>query len=189
MWDDMLKEGAPNPQLTGATIHYLQRRATALAATGKIDDAKAELAKAGALVAATPADAMQGNNLARSLYAIGQLEAHARIAIAQGNQREAIGRLTQAVAAEDRIAYNEPSDIIFPVRHLLGAELLAAKRPADAEAVFREDLKRHPNNGWAWHGLSTSLADQQRNAEAGEAAGQFRKVWSKADTDLATAMF
>ena len=47
MWDEMLKEPAPNPQLPGATISYLQSRATALAATGKLDEARAELAKTG----------------------------------------------------------------------------------------------------------------------------------------------
>jgi tetratricopeptide (TPR) repeat protein len=188
MWDDMLKEAAPNPRLTGATIHYLQGRARALAATGKVDEAKTALTKAAALIAATPADATQGNNSAKSLYDIGQLEAQARIAIAEGNQGEAIELLTRAVAAEDKIAYNEPSDIIFPVRPLLGAELLAAKRPAEAQAVFRDDLKRHPNNGWALRGLSLALADQH-NPEAAKRASDFRKAWRKADVELTAAPF
>jgi len=188
MWDDMLKEAAPNTHLTGATIHYLQDRAMALAATGKVDAAKVALAKATALIAATPADATQGNNSAKSLYDIGQLEAQARIAIAQGNQREAIELLTRAVAAEDTIAYNEPSDIIFPVRPLLGAELLASKRAAEGETAFREDLKRHPNNGWALRGLSLALADQHK-PEAAKWASDFRKAWSKADVELTAAAF
>ena len=71
-----------------------------------------------------PADATQGNNSARALYDIGQLQARARLASAQGHRGEAISLLTQAVALEDRLSYNEPSDIIFPVRPLLGAELL-----------------------------------------------------------------
>ena len=188
MWDDMLKEAAPNSHLTGATIHYLQDRATALAATGKVDEAEAALAKAAALIAATPADATQGNNSAKSLYDIGQLQAQARLASAQGNKREAIELLTQAVAAEDEIAYNEPSDIIFPVRPLLGAELLAAKEAVEAKSVFREDLKRHPNNGWALRGLSLALADQHK-AEATKSESIFRKAWSKADVELNAAAF
>lgn len=188
MWDDMLKEAAPNPQLTGATIHYLQRTATALAATSRVSDAKAALAKAAVLIAATSTDATQGNNSAKPLYDIGQLEAHARIAVAEGNQRQAIELLTRAVAAEDKIAYNEPSDIIFPVRPLLGAELLAAKRPAEAEAVFREDLKRHPNNGWALRGLSLAAADQHQ-PEAAKWASDFRTAWRKSDVELNAAAF
>ena len=136
-----------------------------------------------------PADATQGNNSAKALYDIGQLQARARLASAQGHRGEAISLLTQAVALEDRLSYNEPSDIIFPVRPLLGAELLAARRPVDAEAVFREDLKRHPNNGWAWRGLSMALADEQRGAAAARAASEFRKAWSRADVQLTAAAF
>jgi tetratricopeptide (TPR) repeat protein len=189
MWDAMLAEPAPNERLAGATIHYLQARATALAARGKYDEAAAALGRAERLAAAVPADAPQGNNSARPLYDIGQLQARARLASAQGHRNEAISLLTQAVTLEDKLSYNEPSDIIFPVRPLLGSELLAAKRPADAESVFREDLKRHPNNGWALRGLSSALSDQHRNAEAAEAASQFRKAWSKADVELAGATF
>jgi tetratricopeptide (TPR) repeat protein len=189
MWDAMLAEPAPNERLTGATIHYLQARATALAAKGKYDEAAAALANAERLAAAVPADATQGNNSAKPLYEIGQLQARARLASVRGHRDEAISLLTQAVTLEDRLAYNEPSDIIFPVRPLLGGELLAAKRPADAEAVFREDLKRHPNNGWALRGLSIALADQQRPAEATRTASEFRKAWSRADVQLTASAF
>ncbi len=189
MWDAMLAEPAPNERLTGATIHYLQTRAMALAAKGRYDEAAAALASAERLTAAVPTDATQGNNSARSLYDIGQLQARARLASAQGHRDQAISLLTQAVTLEDKLFYNEPSDIIFPMRPLLGAELLAAKRPAEAEAVFREDLRRHPNNGWALRGLSIALTDQQRGAEAAQAAGEFQKAWSKADVQLTAAAF
>lgn len=189
LWDEMLKEAAPNPHLPGATISYLQSRATALAATGKTDEAKAELAKSEKLIAATAADALQGNNEARPLYDIGQLKARARIASAEGKRDETIALLAQAVAAEDKLAYNEPSDMIFPTRHLLGAELLEAGKASEAEAVYREDLKRHPNNGWAFHGLSQALAAQKRDAEAAEARAEFEKAWGKADVQLATPAF
>ena len=189
MWDDMLKEPAPNEKLPGATVSFLQSRATALAATGKVDEAKAELAKAEALIAAVPPDAIQGNNGAKHLYEIGELKAGARIAEAQGNRDEAIRLLTQAVSIEDKLAYNEPSDMIFPTRHLLGAELLAAGRPAAAEAAYREDLKRHPKNGWAYFGLGQALAAQKRDVEAAEADRQFKKAWRNADVQLASSAF
>jgi len=166
MWDEMLVERAPNPQLTGETIHYLQGRATALAATGKIAEAKAELANAETLIASVADNATQGNNQAKPLYEIGQMKAEARIATAEGNRDESLRLLTDAVGIEDKLAYNEPSDMIFPTRHLLGAELLADGRPAEAEDVYREDLKRHPNNGWAYFGLGQALSAQGRTAEA-----------------------
>jgi tetratricopeptide (TPR) repeat protein len=189
MWDDMLKEPSPNSQLPGATISYLQSRATALAATGKIEEAKAGLAKTEELIAAVPADAAQGNNEAKPLYDVGQLKAQARIASAEGRHDDAVRLLAEAVGKEDKLAYNEPSDMIFPTRHLLGAELLAAGKPADAEAVYREDLKRHPNNGWAYFGLSEALTAQKHDAEAATARKQFEDAWSKADIKLASTAF
>jgi tetratricopeptide (TPR) repeat protein len=189
MWDEMLKEQAPNPQLTGATISYLQSRANALAATGKLEDAKAELAKAEKLIAATPAEATQGNNAAKPLYDVGQLKAQARIASAEGKRGEAVRLLTVAVGLEDKLAYNEPNDMIFPTRHLLGAELLAAGQPAEAEAVFREDLKQHPNNGWAYYGLAQALTAQKRDGDAAAALKQFDAAWTNADVKLATVAY
>ena len=189
MWDAMLKELAPNAKLPGATISYLQSRATALAATGKVDEAKAELAQTDKLIAAAPAEATQGNNQARPLYEIGQLKAQARVAAAEGRRDDAVRLLTQAVGMEDKLAYNEPNDMIFPTRHLLGAELLAAGRAAEAEAVFREDLKRHPKNGWAYFGLSQALATQKRELEAAQARKQFDEAWHRADVQLASSAF
>jgi tetratricopeptide (TPR) repeat protein len=72
---------------------------------------------------------------------------------------------------------------------VLGAELLAAGKAAEAEAIFREDLKLHPNNGWAFYGLSQALAAQKKDAEAADARKQFEQAWSKADMRLAAAAF
>ena len=189
MWDDMLKQPAPDAKLPGATISYLQSRATALAATGKLDEAKAELAKSEKLIAAVTDDATQGNNKARPLYQIGQLKANARIASVEGKHEDAVAFLTQAVATEDKLAYNEPRDMLFPTRHLLGAELLAAGRAMDAEAVYREDLERNPSNGWAYFGLSKALAAQNRAADAAAAQKQFEEAWRRADVKLASTAF
>jgi tetratricopeptide (TPR) repeat protein len=189
MWDEMLKESAPDPRLPGATINFHQSRATALAATGKIGDAKAELAKAAALMAEVPEDAAEGHNVARPLYQIGQLKAQARIANAEGRREDSITALREAVGIEDRLAYNEPSDMIFPTRHLLGAELMAFGKPAEAEAVYRDDLKRHPNNGWAYLGLSQALAAQKKDAEAEQSRKAFDQAWQRADTKLTASAF
>jgi tetratricopeptide (TPR) repeat protein len=189
MWDEMLAEPAPSPQLPGATISYLQSRASALAAKGRIDEAKSELAKSAQAIAAVPEEATQGNNQAKRLYDVGQLKADSRIASAQQRRDEAVRLLAEAVSLEDKLTYNEPSDMIFPTRHLLGAELLAAGRPGDAEAVYREDLRRNPKNGWAYFGLSQALAAQKRDAEAAAARGQFEQAWQRADIQLASGAF
>ena len=60
--------------------------------------------------------------------------------------------------------YDEPEALPFAARHWLGAALLEAKRPADAERVYREDLKKHPHNGWSLFGLKQALGDPWEDA-------------------------
>ncbi|MGZ8297998.1 MAG: tetratricopeptide repeat protein [Allosphingosinicella sp.] len=187
LWDDIIAEPAPNPKLAGLTIAWLQARATALAAKGRVAEARALLPELDRAIAAVPADATQGQNVARPLYEIGALKAKARIALAEGQRGAARIALREAVTKEDRLSYNEPSDEFFPVRHLLGAALLEAKRPAEAEAVYREDLRRNPNNGWALHGLARALEAQGKKAEAEKA--RFKEAWRHADTELTASAF
>jgi hypothetical protein len=68
-----------------------------------------------------------------------------------------------------------------PVRHALGALLLADDRHAEAEAVYRADLVRHPNNAWSLLGLQQSLASQKKNDQAAALADQVAAAWSRAD--------
>jgi tetratricopeptide (TPR) repeat protein len=187
LWDDIIAEPAPNPKLPGLTIAWLQARATALAARGRATEARALLPDVERAIAAVPPEATQGQNAARPLYEIGALKAKARIALAEGKRKAAIGFLRQAVTIEDSLAYNEPSDEFFPIRHLLGAALLDARRAREAEAVYREDLKRHPANGWALHGLARALEAQGKKAEAERA--HFEEAWRNADTALTASAF
>jgi predicted Zn-dependent protease len=60
------------------------------------------------------------------------------------------------------------------VRQALGAVLLQGGRPAEAELVYREDLKRNPGNGWSLFGLAQSLKAQGKTAEAARVDETFR---------------
>jgi tetratricopeptide (TPR) repeat protein len=189
LWDEMLAEAAPNPRLPGLTGGYLFGRAVALTAKGKVDDAKATVAQLEDLSTNTPADYGAGNNTARDMFAIGVLVAKARIADAQGNPDEARAFLREAVIKEDQTAYDEPSDWFFPVRHILGAELLKAAQASAAEVVYRKDLALHPDNGWALYGLAQALKAQNKNPEAEKVEKQFQQAWSKADVALTASAF
>lgn len=92
-----------------------------------------------------------------------------------------------AVQREDRLNYDEPSNWFHPARHHLGAALLAAGRPADAEAVFRADLERNPANGWALFSLQQALAAQKK--DAGAVKADLEKAWSRADVKLVGSVF
>jgi tetratricopeptide (TPR) repeat protein len=105
----------------------------------------------------------------------------------EGQPKEAIAELQRAVTAEDALKYDEPPSWIQPVRHALGATLAQGKQYKEAEAVFRDDLARNPNNGWALLGLSRMLRLQGKNRDADAFERQFNVVWSKADVKIHSA--
>ncbi len=189
MWDAMLAEPMPDKRLGGMVISYHACRAQALAAKGRLDEARAELALAQAAVRAAPGDAAAGMNAGKPLYEIAILRAQARFAQASGDAAAAIAALTEAVSKEDGLSYNEPADEFFPSRHLLGTALLTAGKAGEAEAVYREDLKRNPANGWALLGLTLALEKQGKTQEAAVVRQQFGAAWAKADTAIGASAF
>jgi tetratricopeptide (TPR) repeat protein len=189
LWADMLARPAPDPGMASLTGGYLYARGVALAATGRVEDALKTLAELRSLIGLLPRDSPAGMNTARDVLGLAALLVQARIAAAQRRGNDAIALLRDAVASEDGLAYNEPSDWFFPVRHILGAQLLEAGQPAAAEAVFREDLKRNPANGWALFSLAEALKRQHRTVEAQQAQRQFQQAWSHSDITLASSAF
>ena len=75
------------------------------------------------------------------------------------------------------------------MRQTLGAVLLQAGRASDAEQVYREDLRRNPDNGWSLFGLAQSLKAQGKTADAGQIDESFRKAWAQADVRLTASRF
>jgi tetratricopeptide (TPR) repeat protein len=109
--------------------------------------------------------------------------------VREGDGDAGIRELRKAVASEDALKYSEPPDWIHPVRHALGANLLAVGRPADAEAVYRESLDRLPNDGWALYGLARSLRLQGKKAEAATHEKLFAEAWKDADVTITSSCF
>jgi tetratricopeptide (TPR) repeat protein len=189
MWDAILAEPAPDPRIVGLTAGYQYARTMALAATGRVDDAKAQLAALEHIANGAGPDDAAGLNAAKDIFAVAVLVAGARIASAQGQHVEAVNLLTQAVAHEDQLAYDEPPDWLVPARHMLGVALLKLNRAAEAESVYKEDLRRNRGNGWALFGLAQSLQAQGREAEAAAARHDYEKVWTGADAPLSASAF
>jgi hypothetical protein len=188
-WDELIAEAPPNPRFKSLIGGYLYAKATALAARGQVEQAKRMLDDLEKLIAELPADALAGFNPTKDVLAVAALVARARIAEGQNEPEEAINLLQQAVTREDQLAYDEPADWFFPVRHLLGAELLKVNRPKEAEAVYRADLKRHPANGWALAGLSAALDAEKKSAAAAEARSQMEGAWKNADVKITSSAF
>jgi tetratricopeptide (TPR) repeat protein len=92
------------------------------------------------------------------------------MAARRGQVDDAVKHLEAAAKAEDDLNYDEPPDWILPARHILGRVLLDAGRAADAEAVYRKDLERNPENAWSLVGLSQAL--QPRKPDEAKAVAQ-----------------
>ena len=102
---------------------------------------------------------------------------------------QAVAHLRKAIEEEDSLVYTEPPDWPNPARQNLGAILLAAGRPAEAEKVYREDLVRHRDNGWSLLGLAQSLEAQGNPSESSEAHERFAKAWARADVEIVASRY
>ena len=60
---------------------------------------------------------------------------------------------------------------------------MRAGKYAEAEAIYREDLRRLPENGWSLYGLAEALKAQKK-PEATKVQAQFTKAWAKADIKI-----
>ena len=65
---------------------------------------------------------------------------------------------------------------------------MAAGRFVEAEQLYRDDLKRLPENGWSLFGLSQALAAQKKNgAELEATRTRFNQIWVKADIEITSS--
>lgn len=189
-WDEMLAEPKPSSpdKFLNAIWHYA--RGLALSAKGRRDEATKELDELRTIIAAGGLDyQMFSPNLARNILAIGPEVLAGEIAEARGDHESAIRSLERAVRLEDALVYTEPEEWHYPPRLSLGAALLAAGRPREAEVVYWEDLRKHPENGWALNGLAQALAKQGKDSEAAEVRARFDRAWVRADVKLNSSRF
>ncbi len=77
---------------------------------------------------------------------------------------------------------------MLPERERLGAALLKAKKAAEAETVFREDLVKHVGNPRSLYGLFRSL-EAQRKYAATETKHQFETAWAAADVQIGDDLY
>ena len=189
-WDEMLRE--PEPPAISAYLsgmwHYA--RGTAFLGKGQIDSADQEFAKLEEIMADKSLDQpLFSPNTGHQVLSIASEVLAGGIAAAKKNYDPAIAHLERAVRLEDALVYTEPAEFHYPPRQALGALLLEANRPAEAETVYWEDLKRNRENGWALFGLMQALRAQGKNDEATLVEARFKKSWERADVSLADSRF
>jgi tetratricopeptide (TPR) repeat protein len=186
-WDEILAE-ADHPDYMPFTRAFRHAaRGIALAAKGDTKAARAEEVLYLEACKRVPAEETLGNNSAQAIMAVATPMLAGEILVREGRLDEGVARLREAVKAEDALHYDEPPGWILPVRHSLGATLMAAGRFAEAEQVYRDDLARLPENGWSLFGLAQSLKMQRKAAEAAAVDTRFKKMWAKADLVLTSS--
>ncbi|HET6367629.1 MAG TPA: tetratricopeptide repeat protein, partial [Pseudomonadales bacterium] len=189
-WEEILREPAPPADLPywRGVWHY--GRGLAFASTGRPPEAQRELAALQAVRDGVPeARTLAGFFKTREMLTLAVEVLSGELAARRGEGDAAVRHLAEAARIQDGHWFTEPPPWYFPVRQSLGAILLSARRPAEAEAVYREDLRRNPENGWSLFGLAQALRAQGKTDEATTTDARFRRAWARADVTLTSSRF
>jgi len=191
-WDEVLATPLPPSDLRVSTGLAYYARGVAHAAKGQWPETRAALDTVKAIAAGTsPHDQIALSAGGGENKTIMEIATHAlmgEIADRSG-QSDAAGHFREAVRLQDSFNYTEPPQWYYQVRHSLGAVLLRQGQAAEAERVYREDLKNFPENGWALFGLAKALRAQGKAAEAQAVEARFQKAWAGADVTLTASRF
>src|SRR5258707_1190890 len=189
-WSEMLAEPVPPARMVYVTGAWRYARGLALLATGRRDEAVGELIQLRAIRQSVPPERTLAAFFKMSdMLGLATEVLAGEIAARGGDAETAVKHLAEAVRMQDEHWFTEPPPWYFPVRQTLGAALLQAGRAAEAEAVYREDLRRNPENGWSLFGLAQSLRAQAKTADAGAVDARFSRAWARADVRLTSSRF
>ena len=181
-WEQIL-EGPEYPdwRLVSRAVR-LYARSIACSALGRSDQARAELDAFETAMAEVPEEWWIFNTRVGAVLPIARAMLNGEELFREGRHDEAIAILREGVEAEDALVYDEPPGWMLPVRHALGALLMSAGRYTEAEAVYREDLRRNRDNGWSLTGLQLALKEQERGNEAENLSPRLARAFHTADT-------
>jgi len=188
-WSEILAAAPPahdTPFMRGA---WRYARARALVATGRLAEAETELGLLRVTVEdpALKANVTTSNNTGYSVLRIAPEVVAGELAAKRKEWDAALLHLERAVRFEDSLIYTEPADWAQPVRQILGAVLLDAGRPDEAEAIYWEDLRKNPGNAWSLTGLLQALKAQQKDGDAALIQKRLEQTLKDADITIATS--
>ena len=183
-WDEMLQVPQPDQKLKLLTAVWHFGRGVAQAKKGNAAAADQEKAAYTTAKRAVPAGAMWGYNKASDIFAVADAVLDARIWLAKKDLESSIAAWKKAVAAEDKLAYDEPDDWFYPVRESLEAALLKAHRLDETERIFRQDDEHNPENPrtlFIEYQFYTITDDKDMSLVYRR---RFSDAWEHADVDL-----
>lgn len=185
-WDEILALKPFGSKTPFATAMRMGARAVAFAAMGRLKEAKEAQREFEKDCQAVPASVTWNDfDKAADILNIERHLMNGEILIREaGQENRAISELKLAVKAEDSLHYSEPPSWIQPTRHALGAAFIQLQRYREAEAVYREDIRKIRPCGWSLYGLGKSLQGQGRQSEAKRTMQEFTEAWKSADVQI-----
>jgi tetratricopeptide (TPR) repeat protein len=189
-WEKIMQIQDPTDSLKYAKAVWHYVRGMAFLRTNRVSEAQHELVALKKWVADPfMENTISGFNSFKSVLSIGAYLLEGELAASHQKYDEAIAAVTEAKKIEDGLLYQEPPDWYLPTRQVLGAMLLQAKRPADAEKFFREDLHQYRANGWSLMGLHQSLLAQNKKKEAAVEEQKLKKAFGQSDLKIFSSRF
>jgi tetratricopeptide (TPR) repeat protein len=189
-WKELLTATQPASSQVYANLLYRFGRGMAQASLKNLPAAKKELDQLRQLmkdsVLLTPLNpwsaAIEGAVVAENILA-------GTIALKEKKYTDAIAAFKKSVTTEENMVYNEPRDWLLSPRQYLGNALLKARKFAEAEKVFVEDLHSNQYNGWGLYGLQLAQAAQKKSEESRKTAAGFKLAFAKADIKITAPVF
>lgn len=192
-WQELLEIPKPFVKAQFVTGMWHFGRGMAYLNLGRIEEAEKELAELEKFVTkfanGIPGYPTEGKKVPGDNLAIAAALLKGERASINGNIEEAVYHFATAVRLEDANNYYEPAAWNFPTRHYLGALLLDADRPREAEVVYWDDLEKNPNNAYSLYGLYQSLIAQGKGKEAQEFLTRYEEAWKDSDVKLTRSRF
>ena len=179
-WREILEEtlppdvAEPYPQ---AIWHYARGTAYARTRPPRRGAPRARCARATGQRSRARARPDQEHQSGADAGQIAVLTLTADIAAAEGRPAAAVAPLVAATALEDALTYDEPHLWLAPTRHALGAALLAAGRPAEAEKSTARIFGTIRRTGGRSRDSPTAQRRQGHLESARATEARFRAAW------------
>lgn len=188
-WEQILEQpDYPEWRLMSRATHSYAR-AIANSALGRTEQARKEMAEFERRVQQVPGDWYVFNNQVHDVLPIARAMMQGELLFREGRKQEAYAILREGIRYEEALVYDEPPAWMLPVRHALGALLMSDGRYAEAEALYREDLKTNRENGWALTGLRNALNEQGRSDEASDINARIAIAFRECDMNITSSCF
>jgi tetratricopeptide (TPR) repeat protein len=181
-WEEIILEPAPPEDLRYVRGIWHYARGLAFAARQDLELAHVELANLEKVASEVKEDLIIILNPAPALLKLAVKVLEGEIALREGRASAAITHFRAAVVLEDALTYDEPPPWYHSARNYLANALLAQGHAAEAEVVYRDDLRTTRETGWSLSGLERALRAQGKDAEAAAVARRFKAAWRYADS-------